>query len=534
MNVADLDFLFGVFDTSPAQVQAEDSLDSTGLRTGEAHSLPAPITSNDTHGHPQDDAASQPRSTVSRTQRKRRFAPRTRNGCLTCRARRKKCDVEQPVCRACVRVNAICQWPEKLDMPADGVPRTTGTLSDASSLSIPRSLNPNPRYGRHLDSSQVERERHLLSHYIHAVIPQTTIPLTSVNFFTSLYIPMAFQHTAVFDMVIASSASHMAKSSPDKEQADELRHFASQRRDLALGFIQKPLYLPDASDWTSSQLELMVVLLMAIGLDAQGGDRSLRWMQRVNCVRELLGVHQSLSAVAARTAWETKCVQQHLVYYDVMSLIMEETLDSFTRQDLAVKSGPFAHCSLTNPDVHCLFGLSEGLFNIMTHIRELPGLTSDSRDEEGFWKLHGKIANWRIDDSKGLKLEITDRIDLVTLAECHRLAALILLFRRWPAQHPQLPNLASQLLRIARRIDSDSPVATMLKPILFLAGAQVRCKEEMDLCEARLEDIRNATGADTSSAQKILQMIWEPRSDCESSTDWTVVLREQKCTINLG
>ncbi|KID95595.1 C6 zinc finger domain protein, partial [Metarhizium majus ARSEF 297] len=40
--------------------------------------------------------------------RKKRWAPKTRTGCLTCRLRRVKCDEEKPYCRRCRRLGYVC------------------------------------------------------------------------------------------------------------------------------------------------------------------------------------------------------------------------------------------------------------------------------------------------------------------------------------------------------------------------------------------------------------------------------------------
>ncbi|OWZ75527.1 hypothetical protein C366_04350 [Cryptococcus neoformans Tu401-1] len=44
---------------------------------------------------------------------KRRTTTRTRNGCLVCRSRRVKCDLEKPECRRCVNYGAECVYPQK-------------------------------------------------------------------------------------------------------------------------------------------------------------------------------------------------------------------------------------------------------------------------------------------------------------------------------------------------------------------------------------------------------------------------------------
>lgn len=40
----------------------------------------------------------------------RRNYPRSKNGCLTCRGKRKKCDETKPQCKACVRSVQACVW----------------------------------------------------------------------------------------------------------------------------------------------------------------------------------------------------------------------------------------------------------------------------------------------------------------------------------------------------------------------------------------------------------------------------------------
>jgi hypothetical protein len=58
--------------------------------------------------------------------RKRRKVKRTRNGCLTCRKRRKLCDLERPLCGACVRLKLVCSErgsradAEDCEWPAEG------------------------------------------------------------------------------------------------------------------------------------------------------------------------------------------------------------------------------------------------------------------------------------------------------------------------------------------------------------------------------------------------------------------------------
>lgn len=296
---------------------------------------------------------------------------------MTCRARRKRCDAAKPNGRTCIRINAACQWPQKLHLShynrqlesaggeriavvrssTNASPDTRSNDTDfggstnrayetktgtAPITCVPKSPAPEHRYGPELDPSQAALERHPLSYYISVIIPQMTIVSSTGNFFTSLYIPMAFQHTAVFDLTIACSAAYLSKSASNP--ASQLRHVAAQRQMLAHKSIQTPLYNRDSAELSSSLLE--IITLFSIGLGEKGADKSLRWMQRVNCVRELLKQHET-SVAAAWTTWETVCIRGHFRYYDWMCLVMEDALDRTTRGEFRVQSGSSAHYSLT-------------------------------------------------------------------------------------------------------------------------------------------------------------------------------------------
>lgn len=530
------------------------------------------------------------------TPRQRRYAPRSRRGCLTCRARRKRCDAQQPTCRTCIRINALCQWPEKLRISDYGGEaefareKDSGSVSQSNVASVPTRVNnidtslvaaappmltgatyggvpssipPRPRYGRQPNLADASLQRHLLTYYIHTFIPRVTVVQSTANFFTSLYIPMAFHHTAVFDAIIACAAAHLAESVQQAEKAQELNLVVVKHHKWALDFIKVPLHQPELSDWENSKLEISVALLLLIGLQSQRGDRSLRWMQQINCVRQLLQQHKE-SAAAAQTSWETDCVQRHFSYHDVMSLIMEGSLQPETRTDLIAGSGPFAPCTLIRlapqpqgfchtigigvssaflqsqkraQDVDCLLGLSEDLFSIIIRLRDLPNPNSFLGDieESEFLKFETEISNWQYSYELASKLDLNARLDLIALAECHRLSALILLYRQFPSRSFFLSDLASQIMSIVPRIAAGSPVTPALTPILFLAGAELVTESEIAMCAARLESIRETMKMmNIASAEEVLRIVWKERLQNKNRADWLEILRARQWTINLG
>ncbi|KAL6834217.1 fungal-specific transcription factor domain-containing protein [Trichoderma sp. SZMC 28015] len=534
-------------------------------------------------------------------QRQRRYAPRSRQGCLTCRARRKRCDIQHPICRTCTRVNAECKWPEKLqipdfnngDKPLKNQNRAASIRSDSEALStqtnnfnvssvadayltasrttngigsIPRSLAAETMFARQLSPTEASRERHLLTYYIHTFIPQVTLVQSPSNFFTSLYIPMAFHYSGVMDAIIACSAAHLAKSVHGSERMQQLNSVAIRRQQLARDFVTENTTCPKSSGWEECKLEVVVVLLLLIGLESQTGGRSMRWMQRVNCVRQLLQTYPT-TATKAWSAWEAECVHRHFLYHDVMSLIMEDVLDPETQADLSKRSGPFSDCAATlsvprtqdlsgqevvtksaapselhqygsaPQGVDCLLGLSKDLFSTITQLRRLPNRDSELIDIEApaFLKIETDLTNWQYDHATASALDFNTCLDLIALSECHRLTALILLYRRYPSRSYCLPHLASQIIGVLSRITPSSAVISALTPVLFLAGAELNSEVEMALCAARLKSIREANKMmNIAAVEEILRVIWEERLQKKGRGDWLEILRTRRWTLSLG
>ncbi|UKZ67051.1 uncharacterized protein TrAtP1_008214 [Trichoderma atroviride] len=585
----DIPDLFGLFD-----IEGDFNLQSecdAFLQT------PETTTSHVAHLTPALDAgAHTPEQEEIPQQRQRRYAPRSRQGCLTCRARRKRCDAHHPVCRNCTRLNAECRWPDKLQISdcsssakalrnrdvatttrsnlefpgsqtnyagvnfvADAYPTAFTTTNE----SIPRSLPIDAIPGRPSSPTKASLERHLLTYYIHTFIPQVTVVQSSSNFFTSLYIPMAFHCVGVMDAIVACAAAHLAKSVRGPEKTRELNSVAIQRQQRARDFITEHTERPEHSGSGEYKLEVVVILLLLIGLEAQTGGRSLRWMQRVNCVRQLLQTYST--ATAKRwSAWEIDCVHRHFLYHDVMALIMEDVLDPDTRANLSNRSGPFRDCAATLPapqaqdaldqamvttpvspelfqsenisqGVDCLLGLSRDLFDIITQLRDLPSRDSQDMDAPELLKLETDLSNWQYDKEMASNLDLNTRLDLIALAECHRLAAQILLYRRCPSRSYCLPHIASQIICTGFRITPTSAVVSVLTPVLFLAGAELNSEADMVLCAAKLKSIREASKMmNVVSVEEVLRVVWKERLQNGIQTDWLEILRARRWTFSLG
>jgi hypothetical protein len=56
--------------------------------------------------------------------RQRKFAPRSKTGCLSCRTRRKRCDAGRPQCENCLRLNLTCVYQEKRNVHVENLSKS--------------------------------------------------------------------------------------------------------------------------------------------------------------------------------------------------------------------------------------------------------------------------------------------------------------------------------------------------------------------------------------------------------------------------
>lgn len=89
-----------------------------------------------------DPQQSQPCKGAAYPTKYRRNQPRSKNGCLTCRSKRKKCDETRPRCTSCVRSNQTCVWPSK-DEQESPPSNSVGNTSDSTSSTSERKRSPN-------------------------------------------------------------------------------------------------------------------------------------------------------------------------------------------------------------------------------------------------------------------------------------------------------------------------------------------------------------------------------------------------------
>ncbi|KAH6867790.1 fungal-specific transcription factor domain-containing protein [Thelonectria olida] len=238
--------------------------------------------------------------------RSRQFK-RSRNGCLNCRNRKKKCGEEKPRCLGCRRNKLDCTWPvDQNEIAAATSPLLGGTVASpdegpplhgddsspvAADVSITASIW-NRSLGSFLDSRRsctlTQVSPLLLQHYVTTTATMLPMPLKE-NAFLGQIIPIASVDDMVMHSVLAVSGAHMnfRNTSPKSIQEATLDHYSSLVHQL----------LVEVSALKTSRVDklarLLLVLVMLCHFEAISGSNQGAMFRHLDASREIIVEIQS-------------------------------------------------------------------------------------------------------------------------------------------------------------------------------------------------------------------------------------------------
>jgi len=235
----------------------------------------------------------------------RRNHPRSKNGCLTCRIKRKKCDEVKPICTACERSQQDCTWPkteekqqsdmqvsdntrqasssnppQNASLTAYGVPSVQSGLRPAATSS----LRAAPAYGNLAYLS--DNSRRLYQHYISVTAEMLTRgPSLDGNPFIQYLLPLASHDELVLNCVLAIGGAHVVvnDTSYSHRCARSLEVAARSHYANVLSGIQKLLYYrtgravhaPEADTTPPTPSRVLLILLLLCVFDVSEVGRVL-------------------------------------------------------------------------------------------------------------------------------------------------------------------------------------------------------------------------------------------------------------------
>jgi hypothetical protein len=173
---------------------------------------------------------------------------RSRQGCFSCRRRKKKCDEVKPICTACLRNSLGCTWPASSPEASVGIGSTrqqtrvqlhsrpnTWALAPASahpnvsSVTIPAAPSNFALPGTVSSDSGTWR---LLDHYLKDTANRLACLQDSQNPFLHTILPAALNDELLMNSIIALSGMHMMQRVPQLDL--EIQSLASSSYTRAL------------------------------------------------------------------------------------------------------------------------------------------------------------------------------------------------------------------------------------------------------------------------------------------------------------
>lgn len=207
--------------------------------------------------------------------RQRKFAPRSRRGCLTCRTRRKRCDTQRPTCDNCTRLNLTCEWQAQRTVHAAQASKNAPPTPQVSSMDF-WDLVP-------LDLDEASEQKHLFQYYLESYVPSVSVTTSVTSYYTSLYMPWAFQIGGMKSVLLAISSAQLARRVTDPERAKYLKAVSAKHESRCYAFLGE--CISSTGQPLRDTYQVIATILILVGLSALNGVTSTRWISQLECAK---------------------------------------------------------------------------------------------------------------------------------------------------------------------------------------------------------------------------------------------------------
>jgi transcriptional activator protein UGA3 len=470
--------------------------------------------------------------------RQRKFAPRSRTGCLTCRTRRKRCDSQHPQCANCARLNLACEWQPQRKVVVETPSNPSSSASDSSpssDLQVTGPLHSTLDFWDILPGGldEASERKHILQYYIEAYIPSISVATSATNYYTTLYMPWAFQINGMLDVILAISSAQLSRRVIDPDRAEHLKAVSSKHESRCYAFIKERI--SQAGEPVQDTYQVIAIILILVGLEALNGSTSTRWIAQLKSAQRLLNnipTEQSITDCV-----EVDSLHRHFTYHFASASLMARVAQTLSTSSIDQDLSSVASALMPMTTIDPLMGISYQLCDLIARIQYVTSGSSafPHITEASFQAIENGIMNWTYDNPFTLGVDLTIALDLIALAEAYRLAALIQLYRNSSAHTSLIPDCASRAMEFVARIPPGSPAESSLLYPMFLAGAELDDTKATELCTKRLEDIQSRNRYENvGMVQKVLKEVWRSRQESGQRKDWEEVLREWNWSFTLG
>ncbi|KAJ5223074.1 transcriptional regulator family: Fungal Specific TF [Penicillium citrinum] len=502
------------------------------------------------------------RPSVPRRVIKKRGTTRERTGCVTCRQRKKRCDLGYPVCRECVRLNYMCKWeePRSVTQSSSSTKSITST-NDVTNAPFRLFGTPDPILfwvDEHADCTSPSSRRHFLRYYTQTFTHLLTTNIEN-NSFLSVFLPMAMHSPPLLNTLIAWSSSHLSLRDRSFQQV------AIQNRCVALSDLRGALDL----DPTNIEANLAMSLVLC-SLESIMADNGAAWYQHLVGAAGVISANTPKSVLDGASSIELlkpfedahsgRWLLRNFAYRDIVMAVARDQAPLLNSQHflkLDESRMPDSHFGLASEilvilsDITALNEKVKGIISASsTTTRDDPAFIDDTASvnellieletQTRFQSLESHLNQWVCPPSTDTSLRL--------LAETYRSSALIHLYRTqrraFPSQVEDLSLKATaQAASIVETIEQmptrSLPECTLLFPI-FLAGGEATAESHIKVIRDRMLDMIESRGfRNVGVALSVLEKLWRLKIARKSAgspvrVDWLDIVQQDGVELSLS
>ncbi|RAK76910.1 uncharacterized protein BO72DRAFT_477841 [Aspergillus fijiensis CBS 313.89] len=498
-------------------------------------------------------------------------ASRSRDGCVSCKARKKKCDEKRPRCSDCRRLNLPCYWnaprarspppvivsplPSPPEMPLseaahdlilssvsdptpelDPISPSDHLLSsvgddpilpfspswiDVEMILGPVSPPPDSGLNAHLHNDD---DRCLFNHYVQIVARALSRSTTNstANPFLATLLPMAANSETLTSALLGLSGCHWRRVYP------QIWNRALTRQGRALSQVNNLLSRrPNRQSFLEACTSILLLCLTEL---FEGTSRAWKW--HLKAAGRLLGAIDRHRL--ASTSEGTFCLQL-FHYLDAMSTISRckppllragERLTDLTLGSSLPSYLPAA-ASTSSPSGDTISGLPTSLLESLGRVNLLAAHRSrriDDLSEIGFRTaaahVRAGLDTWRRESEAVRPDNEVDHLATQAFEWAIRLR-LHQIVDGYDPHHAEVEQAVAGIVAAGRSIPYGSPVEGSLLFPLVIAGASSRSMERRMGIKERLMVMENTLGwGHILQARQLLEAVW---ADDRADANWASV-----------
>ncbi|KAG0649106.1 Sterol uptake control 2 [Hyphodiscus hymeniophilus] len=446
--------------------------------------------------------------------------PRSRNGCLTCKSRKKKCDETHPVCGCCAKKNLDCSWPESKAQKEGARHHVAAQLrlkpgelnkSQVSSYSL---MGSSSSLLCHQWSLSYSREflnnpnsRLLFDRYLSRTSVQLGIISPKGNPFIHCVLPLAFSDKLVMNCILALAGVEYGEEIPAVTVPTIWKHYSLVLRDLKASVSQgmqeeKRLHL------------LLVTIFLAIFESISGNSQTS--LHHLKASRQLvLSISSNPSSLLTQ---EHRDVWGFLLeMYSYRALIASITpLGAVESQPIIVD--PFLN-SLSTLTQYKTYGFQFSFgYSLFQFIPEVSQITNQRMAEENsgtfsastymsYMSLRSRLSSW---NSCILAEETNIGSQNIVAATIYQNSLLIYLYSYFCDSDPgtllEMELLANRAFPLLISLSQSQVASIMMWPTLMVSSC-LRQEEQYDMVREGISHV-DFNSKTVKQCLELLNLLW--------------------------